>query len=96
MTRKSEFVEDMQQDMNLLGRLVDHARSLVKQWFAEGYNSGGADELVIGDLSGTSLLVADVTAGITLLQQLVALNDNTALTQADYATTIAKLRTNLG
>jgi hypothetical protein len=97
MTRKEQFVRDLQQTTTLLGRNVDHYRSLVKQWFDEGYGGGGSDALTQAELDQMelSLLLADILAGIVLAQQVVNFNGNEPVTQADYAGTVAKLRTAL-
>src|SRR5262245_339509 len=96
MTRKSDFVNNLQVNVNLLARVIDDARALTTQWFAEGYNLGGAEELTEADLAEFGgLTVADVMGGIILSEQVENLNDNQPVAQADYASTIAKLRTAL-
>lgn len=95
-TRKQRFVSELQQHATALARLVAGFRDLDKQWFSEGYGNG--DPLTQADLTamGNDLLLADVTAGITLAQQVVKFSGNEAVTQGDYASTIAKLRTGVG
>jgi hypothetical protein len=97
MTRKEQFVRDLQQNTTLLGRTVDWYRSLLKQFFSEGYAAGGTDPLTQGDLDemAVGLILADVVAGITLSEQVLNFNDNAPVAQADYADTIARLRTSL-
>src|SRR5262245_25638114 len=96
MSRKTDLVTSLQINTNLLARVIDDARALRAQWFAEGYGPGGPDALTDADLAEFGgLTIPDVVGGITLSEQVENLNDNQPVIQADYASTIAKIRTSL-
>lgn len=71
------------------------ADQIYAQYFDNGYNSGGADELVVGDLAGSEfegLDIADITAGITAIENLVKYFGNEIAVQADYLATYNQLK----
>ena len=92
---KDRFAKKMQAMAELAAAVVAQCRDLVKVYFARGYDGSGADPIVNADVAGLELTAADVSAGITFAQQMVALADNAAVTESDYAATLAKLRTDL-
>jgi len=83
---------------SLAGTLINAkylADQLYAQYFDNGYNSGGADELIAGDLTGSEfegLAIADITNGITAIENLVKYFENQAVTQGDYLSNFNQLK----
>ena len=88
--RKKAFIKQMiseWQQLALLGKKwADHEN----EYFDNGYNSGGGDQITDADLAGTDIVTADFTAGITTMQAFEKLRTNQSLTglQADHADTL--------
>ncbi len=88
MSKKVEFTKKLQEVCSQLGQVADIADSLEELYFDRTYNSGGADAITDADISSTGLTAAQVGAIITLLQQFQNFVGNSAVTTADYLSTI--------
>lgn len=96
MADKNTFVQKFQDSATKLAQVANEFDDLMSVYFDRGYNGGGADELVDGDIStGLNITAADVAAGVTLAQQLANFLDNTAVVTGDYDSTLNKLRVDL-
>lgn len=83
----------------ILSRVRRDCNDAYKAYFSRGFNSGGADPIIDSDLN-TAPSVLDVTAAemadlVTFFDQLDKLFSNQAVTQGDYAATLAKVRPDL-
>lgn len=96
MTAKRLYVHELVTEV--LPRLIwlrDHCPELYGTYFDMGYNAGGADPIADEDISMQYAFgAAGVASFITLLENLIKLlsSDTSAVTNADYASTINKLR----
>lgn len=95
MANKLEYAQDMQQFMTDLAGLFRDAPDLEGVYFDRGYNGGGSDPIVDGDVSGLGITAADIASGITLVQQLQNFANNSAVTTGDYSATVNALRTDV-
>lgn len=78
---------------NIANEAMDKGPDLTSQYFDLGYNSGGGDEIVDGDLTNfNGLTAAEVSGVITALQQLANYFDNAAVTTGDYAVSYNNVR----
>lgn len=93
MASKLEFAGDMQAFSTQLAQLFRDAPDLESVYFDRGYNGGGADPIVDGDVAGLGITAAQIASGITLIQQLQNFADNAAVTTGDYGSTTNALRT---
>jgi hypothetical protein len=90
--QKTIYVQQITNVSTALALAFDNANSLVNAYFDRSYNSGGANEIVTDDLAGTEITVGQITAFITLAQQLQLLRNNSAVATADYDATLNALR----
>lgn len=99
MTKKADFVMAVQEASTLLARLAPKYKELFEAYFDRGYNGGGSDPIVDGDIPPElEVEAADIAAFITLTENLgLFLNYDgvTAPFLSDYATTINRLRTDI-
>lgn len=96
MADKNTFVQRFQDASTRLAQVANEFDDLVSVYFDRGYNSGGSDELLDADIpAGLGITAADVTAGVTLAQQLGNFLNNAAVSTGDYDVTLNKLRTDL-
>ena len=95
MAKKDSFINDVIQSTNSLAKYyTDRSNELHKSFFDNGYNVGGANEITDADIQA---LYPDMTAGdffgaISLMEQINNLTGNAAVTQADWAAAINKVR----
>ncbi len=89
-TAKEKYVIDLLAQVKTIGATaLDLGASLENQYFDNGWDSGGGDPIVDGDLAGFNDLTAlDVASVITMTQQLNNFFANAVVTQADYAATV--------
>lgn len=74
---------------------VDDLVIMKNMYHANGYAVSGADEITQADLDTTGYLQAELTAGITFVENIYkALNNDETFAQGDYMANINKLRTN--
>jgi hypothetical protein len=93
--QKVEFVGRLVALSGLLASMESQADMIYADYFDRTYGSGGADEIVAGDLTGTAyegLAIGTITSGITALENLIKYFDNQAVAQGDYASTYSKLK----
>ena len=96
MDKKISFGQKVQELTNALANVMDHVSTVEKAYFDRGYNVGGSNEIIDADiLPNIQLSAADLTNAITLLSQFKNFCFSQAVTQADYAATINKIRTDL-
>ena len=93
MANKVEFAQDIQEFHTKLAQLFIDAPDLESVYFDRGYNGGGGDPIVDGDVSGLGITAANVASGITLIQQLQNFANNASVTTGDYSATANNLRT---
>ncbi len=94
MANKSQFIYEVVLQARRLAAVFDVVDERHKAFFDNGFQSGGANEIVQADIDAANIpiSVADLTAGITLLEQVANFKGNSAVTQADYMATVNKLR----
>jgi hypothetical protein len=90
--QKTRFAQQMISLHVKLAEVMDAADAMEKEYFDQGYDSGGSDPIVDDDVVNLGIKAADITAGITLLQQQNKLFTNQAVTAADYEVTVNKFR----
>lgn len=93
MASKVEFASDIQEFCTGLVDLFKDAPDLESVYFDRGYNGGGIDPIIDGDVSGLGITAAQIASGITLIQQLQNFADNSAVVTGDYSATANALRT---
>lgn len=93
-TQKELFVIDlMETAQNAAKQVMDKVASLDSQYFDNGFNSGGSDEIIDADLTGfNGITAAQVASVITYLQQQNNMYQNVAVVQGDYSVTLNTVR----
>jgi hypothetical protein len=94
-SKKIDFATQCQTHATTLAQVSDALSDIETVYFDRGYNSGGGDELVDGDITALEITAANIGSLITLAQQLRNFVDNAAVTQGDYDSTLNVLRTDL-
>lgn len=93
---KVNFYNDVIDAVTAFDSARDTLVELREKFYATGYNSGGANEIVAGDISGNDLIeprtVADLTSIITMIENLTDFLGNVAPVQGDRDTIIAKFK----
>lgn len=92
MAEKIEFVEKLRSLVDTIGAVMDAEGDVYQLYFDRGYNGGGADPIVDGDITSTGLTAAEVTSAITLLENLVAFFNGTSPVNAQYRVTVNSVR----
>lgn len=92
MANKTTYAYEVIRIVRRLAEMADIVDERHQAFFDNQFQSGGANEIVDGDLTDFSVSAADFTAGITLLEQFKNFKNNAAVTQADYLATMNKLR----
>lgn len=91
-TEKEQFVNDVYTFAQRAKELRDLGRKIDEMWVANGYASGGADELVLGDISSAfGCSVQDVTDMVTYVMHWDDFNNNVIVSAADRKVNLAKL-----
>ena len=90
--RKTDFALALRTAGGSLADAADDLADLYEVYWASGYNSGGSNELVAGDLTGHDITVTQVTAMITLAENLAKFLNNQDPTNADYDQTLDGLK----
>lgn len=95
MSEKTDTAVKVRDIADNLGQALKDARTMKNLFYDRGYNSGGADEIVDGDITSVGITAAQLSNGITLCEQLIKWADNDTPAAAVYRDTINELRTNL-
>jgi len=95
MSQKLTFVSKVQERATTLAQVADLVSDLVSVYFDRGYDSGGSDPVIDADLAALGITAANLTAFITLGQQLQNFLDNAAVATADYDATLNTMRTDV-
>jgi hypothetical protein len=90
---KVTFTNKLRELATLTSQVIRTAEDLHKVYFDRGLNKDGNNELVDTDIQeNTTLTAADVTEGITLIEQIKNFANNLPVIQGDYKGTINRLR----
>jgi uncharacterized protein YjiS (DUF1127 family) len=89
MLQKLEYAAAVQLQMTTLASIFNQANDLSGIWADRDYLNQMTDE----DLVALGITKAQLTAAITLFQQLLNFADNAVVSQADYRATVNTLRT---
>ena len=92
MANKTDFAYDVILRIRRLAEVADVSDALVSEWASSEFGSGGANEIVDGDLTDFQSSAADLTAAITLLTQFNNFVGNSAVIQGDYYSSLNKVR----
>lgn len=93
MATQKERYADRILEMNAhMVALLDGLPEVVGTFFDNGWNDGGADPIVDGDVSSRLLSASEINSFITLSEQLKNFFGNSVVTQGDYASTVNKFR----
>lgn len=92
MATKITFATQAQAQSTTLAQVVDNLANLETVYFDRGYNSGGVDPIVDGDISSLGYTAADLASLITLIQQLNNFLGNSAVTAGDYDAILNAIR----
>lgn len=95
MATKITFAEQAQGMATSLAQLGDNLSDLESVYFDRGYNSGGADQIVDGDIVSLDITATQLGALVTLAQQLSNFLGNASVTTADYDATLNVVRTDI-
>ena len=95
MSKKSGHITEVVTMTNMLARYYsDKSTEIHKAYFDNEYGSGGANEITDADIQSVfpDLTVADFTGAINLMAQVNNLMGNNAVSQADWLSTVNKVR----
>lgn len=89
---KTKFVENLQELMNALGKVMDEGPDMVQAYFDRTYNSNASNEIVDSDIATTGLTAAQAGSMITVLQNFTAFCVGGSPTVDTYRVTINTTR----
>lgn len=92
MSQKLTFASKAQERATALAQNADLIIDQISVFYDRGYNVGGVDPIVDGDLTSLGITAAQLTAFITLAEQLKNFLDNAAVVTADYDATLSVMR----
>ena len=95
MATKLTFGEQSQNDATTLAQVADRLANLETVYFDRGYNSGGTNPIVDGDIVSLNITAANLAALVTLTQQLNNFLGNLAVATDDYDATLNTVRTDV-
>ncbi len=98
MADKIKFSEQCQTFSTTLAQLFKQAPDLEGVYFDEGFNGGGSDPIVDGDIVSLGITAADLSAFITVAQQLQKFdigNGGDPVITADYGSSVNAMRTDV-
>lgn len=95
MSRKLSFTQNLQGKISALAGAADELKNLYDLYFDRGYNSGGSDPIVDGDITDTEITASDVAAAITFIENFDKLLNNQDPTNGDYDATLNKVRSDI-
>jgi hypothetical protein len=91
-TEKVQFVNDVHTAAQRLKELRDLCNKISQCWTANGYASGGSDELVAGDISASfGCSVSEVTDMVTLAQAFEDFMSNSSVATSDRQVNVARM-----
>jgi hypothetical protein len=90
--QKTRFAQQMISLHQKLSEVMDLASAVENEYFDQGYNSGGDNEIVDNDVVNLGITASNIASGITLLQQQHKFFTNQAVSAADYAATVNMFR----
>lgn len=93
--RKLSFAQNLQGKISVLAKAADELENLYTIFFDRGYNSGGSNTIVDGDLSSIGITAAELGEAITFIENLGKLLNNQDPTNADYDATLNKIRSDI-
>lgn len=94
MAKKIDYVNEVIRMVKALGAEADVVSERHKEYFDNGFNSGGAAAITDLDLSNANieLTAAQFSTVVTFIQQFDNLMTNQVVTEADYMATINLVR----
>jgi hypothetical protein len=95
MSDKSRYVSTIQNKTNQIAQLGADLQAIFETYFDRGYNGGGADPIIDGDLAGLGVTAADVAAFITLAENFGKFLNNQSPFVSDYQATVNRIRTDI-
>lgn len=92
MTKKERFVWEAFDVFLKVKEVMESVNGVIDPYFDNGFDSGGSDPIIDGNISEYfDFSAAEFGSGITALQQLNNLFRNSAVTPAEYDSSIYKL-----
>lgn len=95
MARKLNFAQNLQGKIAALAGAADELKNLYDVYFDRGYNNGGADPIVDGDITATEITAADLGAAVTFIENLEKLLTNQDPINSDYDSVLNKVRSDI-
>lgn len=95
MQNKPTFLTKMQAAVTVIAQNKELLDVLVRQYFAEAYNSGGANAITDADCAPYGITAAQVSSGILFGQQLANMLANSAVQTNTYQITVDALRSDV-
>jgi len=92
---KIAFAQEGQALCTELADVLERFKSYFATYFDRGYNGGGSNPIVDGDLTSLAVTAAQIAASITLAENIDKFANNQAIFQSDYDATINGLRTDI-
>lgn len=89
VSEKTKWLSEMNGAVRDFIELRKKVDDIFQTYFDKGFNSGGADELVAGDLTGTpwdgAVTMTEIGNTVTGFEQYLKFMDNEAVTTGDYS-----------
>ena len=85
--KKTAYIREITRTIQEIDTIFDNLEDLKKEYTDLGYAPAGANPIVDADLAAYNLTADNMTAGVTLLQQMINLATGAAVTVADYSAT---------
>lgn len=94
MSEQATFIKNLADLGDKLYLEYERAKSTYDLFWANGFNSGGAKALGTEHIteSGVETDLNEITSMMTLVEQLANFYENRAVAQADYKSTLNKIR----
>lgn len=92
---KERFASTIQNLTNQVVILTPKIKDIFETYFDRGYNGGGSDPIIDGDVTGLGLTAAEIAAFITFAENWNNFLNNQAVFQSDYANTLNNIRTDI-
>ena len=92
MGTKLTFAGQSRAIANTIATLDHDLEAMDTVYFDRGYNSGGGDPIVDGDVSELDLTAADLAGMVTIAQQFRNFLNNLSVTAGDYNSTVSNTR----